>query len=776
MKTISLAFRKLKRSKTATLLGIAGLVTGLVCALYIFFWVNDETSYDRFHKNIDRIFVVSAYLEGGPKTVFFSGCPPAVAPALKAENPDVENTCRYVPAFSKFLIAAQGKKNVLKTAFSDFSLFDIFTLPFIYGNQGDPNVKNQIVLTKTASADLFGSMNPVGKMVRFNNSLDLIVAGVIDDIPHNSSIQFDAVMPLESYGMINGLADNSFLNTWYNCSYNTYGLLASPAAFDKFSSSIIRRIQKDIPESTTYLKTYLFKNGYLYEQKHINNVKIFGLIAILVLVAATLNFINLITARSNKEAKETGLRKTIGATRANIIRLIYTNIAILCLLAFLLALVVAIVGLPLFNQIIGRQIDYSALFSLKTMGMIGAAYLITTFLAGSYPVFFLSSFKITESLTSNFHSVKNRGIFRNALVVTIFVVSIILLTSTIIISKQTHFLQTMEAGFNKDQLIYINMDGKLRGKAKSLKDEIGRTPGVVAATVASYLPVYIGNMWDAWDWEGKDPNFKPLVANWSTDEDMIKTMEAKFIEGSYFSQDRKGIVINKAFADMIGHKNVVGKTLTAYGQTYQVIGVIHNIEYNSLAENCRPMVISQVDNASMGCLIVKAGSEQMDKTIQSIRKVCSNMEPDFPVSYGFVDEEYAKLYKAESQLKQLVGVFSVFSIIVLCLGLLGVVMFMTEQKTKEIGVRKCLGEQVSSIIAKLIKPFILSGLVASGIAIPVTWYFMNKWLQNYIKHIDLSWWIFLSSVIISIVVAIVTVSLQSWRAATRNPVESLRYE
>jgi putative ABC transport system permease protein len=320
------------------------------------------------------------------------------------------------------------------------------------------------------------------------------------------------------------------------------------------------------------------------------------------------------------------------------------------------------------------------------------------------------------------------------------------------------------------------MDGKLKEKAKSLKEEIGRTSGVFSSTVTNYLPVFIGNYWDAWDWEGKDPNFKPLVANWSTDEDMIKTMEAKLIEGNYFSDDRKGIVINKAFADVIGWKSFVGKTLKAYGQTYQVVGVIDNIEYNSLAESCKPMVISQVEGSSSGCLIIKANSNQMNKTIKSICTICEDIEPDFPVTYGFVDDEYAKLYGSEANLKNLVGVFSVFSMIVLCLGLLGVVMFLAEQKTKEIGVRKCMGEQVSSIIIKLVKPFIISGLVASTIAVPATWYIMNRWLQNYANRIDLNLWIFLIAVITSIAIAVITIGFQSWKAATRNPVEALRYE
>lgn len=774
MKTLSLALRKLKKSKAATLFGIAGLVTGLVCVLYIFFWVNDETSYDQFHKKIDRIFVVHAYLEGGTKEVKFNGCPPAVGPALKAEYPEVENSCRYIPAYFNSLLTADGRKEMMGVAFSDNSLFDIFSLPFIYGTKGTPDVVNQIVLTRTTATNFFGNSNPVGKMVRYNNQKDMMVVGVIEDISQNSSIQFDAVIPLENLKIFYSRDD--FLSTWYNNGFTTFGLLKSPAGFDKVASTITRRIQKEMPESTNYLRAYLFKNGYLYEQKNIRNVRIFGLIAILVLLAATLNFINLITAKSTKQARETGLRKSIGATRGSLIKLIYSDVAFLCFLAFALALIIAVLGLPLFNQLIGKKIAFSGLLSVKPLAILILVYLATTFFAGSYPAFFLSSFKITETLNSNFHSVKSRGIFRNSLLVTIFMVSIILLTSTLIISKQTMYLQNMDLGFNKDQLLYINLDGKLKEKAKALKEEAERTSGVYSSTITSFLPVKIGNNGEGWTWEGKDPDFKPLVTNWETDEYMIKTLGAKLIEGSYFSADQKGIVINKAFADAIGWNSFTGKILKGYGTDYKVVGVIDNIEYNSLSETCRPMAIQPIENESSYYLILKIDASQMDKTIKSITGICQAIEPDYPLSYGFVDDQYAKLYETETNLKKLVGIFSVFSMVVLCLGLLGVVMFLAEQKTKEIGVRKCLGEDEKSIIMRLVKPFVFAGIIASVIAIPATWYIMNLWLESYANRIQLSIWTFAFALFIAIALAVVTVSWQSWKAATRNPVEALRYE
>ena len=383
MNLILLTFRKLRKNKTATSLGIAGLIVGLVCVMYIFFWVTDEISYNRFHAKLDRIFVVHAYLAGGTNDFTFQGCPPAVGTALKNEYPEVENSCRYVPAFQESLITYGDHKYMEKTAYAENSLFDIFSFPFIYGNKGEVNIPNCIVLTQTAAAKYFGNENPVGKLIHFDNRVDLTVVGVIKDIPHNSTITFDAVIPLENLSVYYSRAD--YLSSWYNNAFMTFGLLKNAESYSKVASTITRRIQKELPQSTNYLRAYKFKDGYLQEQKHIRNVRIFILIAFLVLVAATLNFINLSTARSLKQAKETGLRKTVGASRSSLILLIYSDVSIVCFLAFSAAIAIALAGLPLFNQAIQKEIAYSMLFSWRPMAILISIFLLTVLLAGSYP-------------------------------------------------------------------------------------------------------------------------------------------------------------------------------------------------------------------------------------------------------------------------------------------------------------------------------------------------------------------------------------------------------
>jgi len=505
-------------------------------------------------------------------------------------------------------------------------------------------------------------------------------------------------------------------------------------------------------------------------------VRIYSLIALLVLLAATLNFTNLSTARSSKQARETGIRKTIGATRAALVRLIYSEMAVICFFAFTLAIALALIGLPLFNRSIGKEISPVVLFSILPLGILGLIYLVTVFISGSYPAFFLSSFNPGQTLSSGYQSTKGRGLFRNALVVLVFAVSITLMASTFIISQQSSYLQKLDMGFENDQLMYLSLKGKLRDQAGALKEEIKRSSDILSATVVSHLPTMIGNNSESWNWEGKDPSFKPLVTEWSTDEDLIRTFGAKMAEGNYLAKDRSGIVINKTFASLIGWNSFSGKTIVQYGNPLTVLGVIDDIRFNSLSAKTAPMAIRMVENWASNYLMIKVNTTNIRQTLEFIRKTCLDMEPAFPAEYAFLNEQYDKMLASEENLQKLIGIFSGFAIVVLCLGLLGVILFLTEQKTKEIGIRKCMGEEVSSIILRFIVPFLWSGAIALTIAIPATWYLMDRWLQTYANRVQLNIWVFLLSGLIAIGIAVLTVFWQSWKAATQNPVEALRYE
>ncbi|MGQ1891727.1 FtsX-like permease family protein [Thermophagus sp. OGC60D27] len=776
MKTLLMIFRRLKKNKTAMMLGVSGMVAGLVCVLFIFFWIVDEIQYNRYNDKLDRIFVVHAFLEGGTEKVPFRGCPPAVAPSLASEYPEVIRTARFLPPYMEFLLQYEDKKYLEKTAFADFSLFDIMTLPFKYGNRGEENVENKIVLTETAARKYFGEENPVGRVMKFNNNDNMIVVGVIKDIPKNSSISFSALMPLEKTRIF--FQRDDFLFTWYNNAFTTFGLLRSPDDFEKVASSITNRIQKELPESTNFLRAYKWKDKYLIEDNNIRNVRIFILIAFLVLLTATLNFINLNTARSVNQIKESGLRKTLGATRWSLIRLIYTDIAVVCLLAFIISIFLAFAGLPLFISFIGRPIDPMFVFSWEPLLAIVAIYFFTVFLAGSYPAFYLSGFRPAITMKSGFRSVKAKGWFRNAMVVAIFIVSLLLLSGTFIISKQTDYLQNMDLGYDRSQLIYVYLNGKLKNRHQAFKQEINRNTNVESSTVISHLPFSIGNNGEGWKWDGKDPSFKPLVTDWQGDTDLLKTFGIELKEGTFFrNNDQKGVVINETFANMIGWNQFEGKNIEAYGTTLPILGVIKDIHFNTLSEDIKPLAIQAIgDQMSTNFIVVKTNRYHIHATLNYIEEVARKFEPDIPLTYGFFEEEIEKMLASERNLRKLVSVFSGFSVIVFVLGLLGVIMFMAEQRTKEIGIRKCIGEPVFSIVTRLIKPFLISGGIAFSIAVPLSWWTMNRWLQNFAFRIDLTISIFLSAGILILIIALMTVALQSWRAATQNPVDALRDE
>lgn len=775
MKTLMQLLRKLKRSSNATLLGLTGLVIGLTCVMYIFFWINNELSYNKIHKNLDRIFMVNAYLDGGKERQEFGGCPPAVAPAIKEEYPEIKATARYIPGYEKSLVSHKDKKSMTTVALADFSLFDIFTLPFEKGNRGNEGVINRIVISSTTANTFFGSENPVGKVIRYKNMSDFIVVGVIEDIPSNSSIKFDAVIPIQNLKLVWG-GDENILNTWYNNGFRTYGLLTSPSAFGKVAYTITKRIQKELPESTNYLTASLFKDYYLYKYNKIRNVKIFGLIGLMVLIASILNFINLMTAKMNKQAKITGVQKSLGASRFTVIKNIYTEVAFVCLIAFVLAFSVAYAGLPLFSSIIEKKIAYTTLIAPQPILALVALYIITVLLAGAYPAAYLSGFSPANTLKPSLVSVKNNGFFRNTLVVSIFIISIILLSSTLVIRKQISLLQNTDVGFNKEQLLYINLKGELSKKAQVVKNEAAKMPGIISSSVTSELPSFHGSNGEGWSWEGKDVNFKPLITFWITDADMAKTLEAKMIEGTYFSDDKPGVVINKAFAKIIGWSSFAGRSLRNGNDEIKITGVVENMIFNDLSKPAEPMLIFPIRTQYNNFLISRIDPKKHKEILAQFESLCKKIEPDQPFQFGFVDDSFAELVQSEKNLAKLVGMFSIFALLVLCFGLLGVILFLAEQKTKEIGVRKCMGEKVSSLIIRFVKPFVISGIIASVVAIPITWYVMQKWLQNYANRIHLNIWIFTIALLFILLLAILTVSWQSWRAATRNPVEALRYE
>ncbi|MDG5800632.1 ABC transporter permease [Marinilabiliaceae bacterium ANBcel2] len=776
MKTVNYIFRKLQKDKVPNYLGIAGLATGLICVLYIFLWVNNEVNYDRFHKNIDDIFVVHAILESGDEPITFDGAPPAVAEAIESEYPQVTKTARMVPAFAQWMLSYKDEKQMRYTGFADYSIFDIFSFDFIYGSAGEPSVPNQIVLTRATALSLFGDKNPVGEIVNFNNMENLVVSGVIEEIPPNSSIQFQALIPLEILTTV--FNNDNFLNTWYNNAFMTYGLLNHSNSFSVVDEAVKSRIQREYPDSKNFLRAYKFKDTWLYEKENIRYVRIFSLIGFLILITAILNFINLNTARSARQVKENGIRKSLGAGKVNLIKIVYSEISVICLIAFTIALVITVIGLPSFNQLINKDISLLSLLNWEPLLILVLILITTIGLSGLYPAVVLPGYSPVQSLRSSYQSIKKRGFVRNSLIITIFAMSITLLASTFVINKQINHLQNLDLGFTKDNIVYLPLNGQLQSQPATLQNELTGNPNIISTTVLSHLPNAIGDNGEGWDWENRDAQYRPLVYNWHASHELLETLDIELKEGNFFRENQQNaVVINRTFARMIGWETFQGRSLTNWDNRYEIAGVVEDFHFNNIGTATEPIAIfASAQEWSANFLAVKISSQNLSETLSYIRDAALNIEPSFPIQPTFLDDEYKVMLEAEDNLKKLISIFTLFAIVVLTLGLTGLIMFMAEQKTKEIGIRKSLGEETVSIIMRLLKPFIMAGLISAVIAIPLSWYAMNRWLENYAQRITPGIDVFLIASAATILLAVITVSIQIWNAARKNPINALRNE
>lgn len=776
MRTIIYIFRRLNKEKLPNYLGIAGLATGLACVMFIFLWIHDEASFDRFHKNLDRIFITHAFIEEVDSEMPFDGAPPAVAGALKAEYPQVLETARIIPAYATWLLNFQDKKITPKIGFCDFSMFDIFSFEFIAGPLDIEKTPYQIIINETTARSLFGEKDPLGEILRFDNTYDLMVVGVIKDVPRNSSLIFDGMVTLELLPKI--FDSPNYLNTWWNNSFITVGLLKDPAAFPEIAKGVRNRIQEVIPETNNYLGAYMFQDLYLEKKGHIKNIGIFTLIGILILCTAILNFINLITARSLKQIRENGIRKSLGATRPDIIKFIYSEVSIVCIIAFFAAVLITTIGLPFFNQLINKDISLETLANVQVIKAYIVVLLVTIGLSGIYPAVVLSGYSPLQSIRGAFNQVRNGGLFRNALVISVYTSSIALLSASLITNMQIKYLQNLDLGFEKERVVYFRLNGNMKQQPNALKNMLLTNPSIISATTISHPPSAMGNNGQGWQWENKSIDFNPLVFNWNGDPDLVKTLQLHMSEGSFLLEGQTHcVVINRCFAQMIGWDHFTGRTLSAWGNDYQITGVFEDININSLGGATQPIAVFLPDGGwGQNFMAVKIAPQSLDQTLTYIQKTLDAMEPAFINELIFLEDDFTQMLEPENNLQKLISLFTLFSILVLALGLTGMIMYMAEKKTKEIGIRKSLGEENLSIISRMLTPLIAAGLVAALIATPLAWGIMGYWLQDYAKRIDINILVFIQATLAVMLMACATVLLHIRNAATKNPVNALRSE
>ena len=778
------AWRNMVRNKTFSLLNILGLALGLACSLLIFLWVKDEKNIDTFntHKNIYGVYE-SLYSSSVPETGHWT--PGLLAAELKRKVPEIKYASAFWNRADEMLFSVGDKNIAYKGSAADSDFFKIFSYPLLAGTTASALSNPDAIAISVAMANNFfgSSAAAIGKIIRCNTAQDFKISAVFN-IPENASEKFDYVINWNYT-----LKSQGWLNEWTNRSPATFIELSPAADPKKVETKIKDFITPYLPVADRGIHTELglqrfdemylhstFKNGVPVGGR-IEYVRLFSLIAGFILLIACINFMNLATARSVRRAKEVGIRKTIGALRWKLIAQFIGESMLLTFFAIIIALVLVIIALPYFNTLTHKQIIFP-FASLSFWLVILALLCITGFVAGSYPALFLASLNPVKVLKGALKFSPHALLFRKGLVVFQFVLSIVMITGSIIISKQIHYVQTANLGYDKENLVTISLQGNLANNYILFKNQLSGLPGIEAVTRTAEAPMQMNAYATDLDWEEKSPAEKGLVIQNTVGYGFLQMMHIPIVQGHDFSTSygTDGYIINESALKLIRYKNPIGRSLSILGTSKPIIGVVKDFHLTSLHDPIKPLVLLLNDTLNWGYALIKTQPGRTQQAIAGLEKVFKQMEPRFPFRYNFVDEEYQKLYTSEVTVSKLSDGFAFFAIFISCLGLLGLTMFTAEQRRKEIGVRKVIGASVTDIVTMLSTDIVKLVLLAAIIATPFTWIAMNNWLQNFAYRTTISWWLFLIAGIIALMIALITISFQSIKAAIANPVKSLRAE
>jgi putative ABC transport system permease protein len=777
-----IAFRNIQRHKGYSFINIIGLALGMACCVLIILWVKDEMSTDRYHAKLDSLYLIRTIQHYGSEVSRGNGSVPALAPALKAEFPEVLNAARISNGQSEHLLEYGDKQFKERIQLADPEIFQLFTFPFVRGNPqeafGDPYV---MVLSETMADKIFGAEDPVGKIVTLNETEEFRVVGVMKDIPHNSTIRFDIWAPLE---LTTKWWRPNYLSTWYNLAFRSYVEMAENVDITDFNEKIFGRIRQSNPGTNSEPFIYPLSKVYLESWGRIGNIRIFSLIAFVILVIACINFMNLSTARSSSRAKEVGLRKVVGAHRRQVTRQFFGESLIFTFISMGFALLIVRIFLPAFRHLTAKPLPIKDFMDPAILLGIAAVTVATGFLSGSYPALFLSSFQPVTVLRGGHVSGSKGGIFRKVMVVLQFSLSVMLIIGTMVIYNQVRFMKNKSLGFDKEHLLYVPVEGKLLDNIPSLKNELLQYPGILSVTATSHSPTGVYNNGQDWDWEGRDPSVNPLVTYFGVDPDFLKTFKMELVQGRTFfpgtGHSLSSVIINERFADIMGMPSVIGARLSQGNLNLQVIGVVKNFHFTPVNREIGPAIIyydpTYKNFQTYRYLFVRLNPGDVPTTLAHIEKEVKSFNPGFPFEYRFLDDDYDRMYRGVEREMAVVRTFTVLAILISCLGLFGLAAYTAEQRTKEIGIRKVMGASVPGIVVLLSKEYAKWVVAANIIAWPVSYFLMKGWLQDYHYRIGLGLPVFLLAAAISVLIAQLTVSYQAFRAARSNPVNSLRYE
>ncbi len=781
------AWRNLWKNKFYSTINISGLAIGLAVGIMILLWVQNELSYDRFHINAKQVYKINSHLGTGSAAQVWGGSPAPLAVISKQSIPEVANAVRIRKRYEQLLFT-NGNNKIVETnsAFVDPSFFSVFSFDLLKGNTAKPfRDDNSIVITQSTAEKYFGTDNVIGKIL-VNGKDIFTVSGVLKDFPPNSSIQFDMLFPLSFYANKifggNG-AWKTVDEDLGNYAYDIYLQLQNNASTVVVEKKVTRLFidKKGDGAKDDFFTLQPLSSVHLItpdgNTSALQTVRIFLLIAILILLIACINYVNLSTARSMLRAKEVSMRKIIGALKYQLFIQFIAESFVLYVLASLLAFLIIYLLLPVYNDISGKQLIFN--LSNPDIWLVIGCTITGTLIAGSiYPALLLTSFKPLEALKGKLTAGIGTTSFRKVLVVTQFVFSVVLIIGTIVITKQLKFIKEKDLGYDREHVFSIALTNEMNAHYDAVRNELLKQPSITGVGASDNNVIGDGSTTGDTYWDGKEAGSAFYIHPTGIDEKLIPLLKMKMMAGNNFSgmmpADSAHFILNETAVKQAGIKDPIGKAFTLWQTKGTIIGVVKDFNYASLREAIEPAIFYYYP--SYWQIYIKTTGKEAAQAIAAAQKVWKKYSADYPFQYSFMDDDYNKLYQSEEKAATLMNVFAVVAIVISCLGLFGLVTFTANTKMKEIGIRKVLGASFADITTLLSKEFVLLVIIAFVIAAPFAWWAMNKWLQDFTYRITINWLVFVYAALAAIAIALLTVSFQSIKAAIANPVKSLRSE
>ena len=802
-----IAVRNLLKYKFYSVINILGLSIGIAAFLFIFLYVQDELSYDRYHQYADQIVRVDFHARLGDNETHAAQNTAPAGPMFAADYPEIEAFCRFRSRGSFLVKYEENHYKERKIIYADSSFFQFFSIPLISGDAKKALAEpNAVVLNQRMAKKYFGTQDPIGKTLLLNNNRSFKITGVMENIPTNTHFDFDFLLSM-------GSLEESRSENWGSINFSTYFLMKEGIDLVDFENKLqlsLRQyfepvIQQYVGSTweefigsgnfalldvvkLTDIHLHSDKTEELAANGDIRYVYVFGVIGLFILLIASINFVNLSTARSVTRSKEVGVRKVVGAQKANLIRQFLSESILTALVALFLAYGILYLALPWFNDISGKSLQMSSFSAPNFVFMALGLGLLTGVLSGIYPSFILSGFQPVSVLKSHLKSKQSGNLFRNSLVVFQFFITTLLIVFTLVVFRQLQYMQNKKLGYNKDQVLVVNDAFALGENTDAFKQKMLSYPAVKHASVTGFTPVNIdANRNTSSYFRGTNATQENaiLIANWRVDFDYVKTMGMQIVQGRDFDQrlstDSTAIIINEELARQLAYEDPIGKKMSGFidntgenMQIYDVIGVVKNFHFSSLRDAIGPLALF-IGN-SRGAISMRLEGSEVGDFIYQLESDWKAMAPNQPFSYQFLDERFSRMFTVEQQLGKIAGVFAFLAIFIACIGLLGLATFIAQQRTKEIGIRKVLGASIPTLVYLLCKDFGKLILIAFLIAIPVSWYFMNQWLADFAFATSIGVGVFLLAGVLIMAMTLLSVLYQSTRVALVNPVDTLKYE